>query len=54
MGLLLLLIGGGWALLGMANIVMGASRGLAEGWIATSLPLNGVLFVVPGLVLVGW
>jgi hypothetical protein len=54
MGLLLLLVGGVWALVGLGNFVTGASRGLAEGWIATSLLLNSVLFVVPGLVLVGW
>ena len=54
MNTLLLVVGVGWALVGVGNFITGASQGLAEGWIATSLLWNGVLFVLPGLALVGW
>jgi hypothetical protein len=54
MDMLLMVVGGGWALVGVGNFITGASRGLFEGWIATGLLLNSVLFVVPGLVLFGW
>jgi hypothetical protein len=54
MDMLLLVVGIGWALVGVGNFITGTSRGLSEGWIASSLLVNSVLFVVPGLVLVGW
>ena len=54
MDTLLRVVGVGWALVGVGNFITGARQGLAEGWIATSLLWNGVLFVLPGLALVGW
>jgi hypothetical protein len=54
MDTLLMGVGIGWALVGVGNFITGASRGLAEGWIATSLLVNGVVFVLPGLALIGW
>jgi len=52
-GLLLILVGGGWAVLGAANVLMGASKGLSETTIAFSLILNMLVFLMPGLVLAG-
>jgi hypothetical protein len=51
MGWLLVIVGFGWALLGVANLAMGA---LAVG--PFGLIFNMVLFILPGLVCgaIGW
>ena len=52
MGLLLMVVGYGWALLGLANIVThpGWATGSSETSIAISIIINAVLFILPGLV----
>jgi hypothetical protein len=48
-----LMMGGGLATLGVANIVRGARYGLFEEPIVANLLLNAALFTLPGIVLAG-
>ena len=41
-----------WAIIGVANIA-GAAGQVSSGWFAFGMILNFVLFIFPGLVLVG-
>lgn len=41
-----------WAVMGIANIA-GAAGQVSNGWFAFGMILNFVLFIFPGLVLVG-
>jgi hypothetical protein len=53
MGAFLLMMGGGLATLGVANIVRGAMYGLFEEPIVATLLVNAALFTWPGIVLMG-
>ena len=49
MGTLLQVIGFGWALLGLGNLVGMFGKGPSEGLATFGLLLNVVLFILPGL-----
>jgi len=53
----LMVVGGGWALLGLGNVVAGfsniAESGGGEGWMTANLLVNMLAFILPGLVLLG-
>ncbi len=40
-----------WAIIGLANIA--GAAGVSSGWFAFGMILNFILFIFPGLVLVG-
>jgi hypothetical protein len=53
MGLLFLLVGSGWALIGVAHFVITSHKGLSENGMVFSFIFNTVPFVLPGLMLAG-
>jgi len=54
MWIVLLVVGLGWALLGVGNLIMVAAKpGATEGVVAVAMMFNGLLFVLPGLMLAG-
>lgn len=57
MGMTLIAIGIGWALLGMLNLVTGTSKlqsaGYSDAWLGFAVIFNMFLFVLPGLGLAG-
>ncbi len=53
MGILLIVIGLFWAVIGFGNIVSGFSKGLSETMGLFSLIFNFVLFILPGLGVAG-
>jgi len=53
MGAFLLMLGGGLATLGVANIIRGVRYGLFEEPIVANLLLNAALFTLSGIVLAG-
>lgn len=49
MGILLMIVGYGWALIGAGNLVMAPWETMGSGWGVASLMFNGLLFILPGL-----
>lgn len=53
MGILLMIVGYGWAALGVANIFMMDWANISEAAGGFGLMFNGLLFILPGLVVGG-
>jgi hypothetical protein len=53
MSIIFVLLGLIWAGIGVANVFMGASNGLSTNVLSMSIIFNGIVFVFPGLVLLG-
>lgn len=53
MGILLMLIGYGWAAIGAGNLLMAEWGAMSEGVMVFTLIFNGLLFVLPGLIVGG-
>lgn len=53
MGILLMLVGGLWAVLGVMNVVSVANGPAASNLTAFALIFNMALFILPGLVVAG-
>lgn len=53
MGILLMLIGYGWAAIGAGNLLMADWGTMSEGVMVFVLIFNGLLFVLPGLIVGG-
>jgi hypothetical protein len=52
-GILLIIVGLFWAIIGFGNIISGFSKGISETMGLFSLIFNFVLFILPGLAIAG-